>query len=371
MTEISTPHGGIPLPAFLPDATRGVVKTIDAADLAECGVDAVMVNTLHLSSSPGASRIAALGGMHRFMGWPGPLASDSGGFQAFSLVAGSRKLGTISKDGFQYRFDKAQEKKILTPEKCIRKQFELGADLLFCLDHCTHPDADHRVQRDSVENTVAWARRCKAEFDKRLEQFVKTRQTVRAGGNSARPLLFAVVQGGSDPELRDTCMEQLLDIGFDGYGYGGWPIDDAGKLVDMVGRVAERIPPEFPKHALGIGKPESIVRAWAMGYDLFDCVLPTRDARQKRLYVFNPGWEGRCAKGDDLYDYLYLQDDRHGSNGAPLDDSCDCLTCRRYSRAYVHHLFAVNEPLALRLATIHNLRFYMRLMAHLRTLPRI
>ena len=184
MTEILTPHGLLALPAFLPDATRGVVRTVDAADLTQCGVNAVMVNALHVSSSPGASRIAALGGMHRFMGWSGPLASDSGGFQAFSLVAGSRKLGTIAKDGFQYRFDKAQEKKILTPEKCIRKQFQLGADLLFCLDHCTHPDADHRVQRDSVENTVAWARRCKAEFDKRIDL---------ARGNSSRPLLFAVV----------------------------------------------------------------------------------------------------------------------------------------------------------------------------------
>jgi len=360
-TALPTPHGEIRLPAFLPDATQGVVKTVDAEDLVQCGVEAVMVNTLHLSTSPGTSRVAALGGVHRFMGWPGPIASDSGGFQVFSLIARNSKLGTISKDGFLYRFDKTQEKKILTPEKCIRKQFDLGADLLFCLDHCTHPDEDLSVQRQSVEHTVAWARRCKAEFEKRL---------AKVDANSLRPRLFAVVQGGADPELRRICIEQLLEIGFDGFGYGGWPIDDTGALVEMVASVAEQIPSSFPKHALGIGKPDNIVRAWASGYDLFDCVLPTRDARHKRLYVFKPGWENRCAKADDLYDHLYLQDAKHGGVDAPLEEGCDCLTCRRYSRAYLHHLFAANEPLASRLATLHNLRFYMRLMAHLRTLSR-
>jgi len=360
-TALSTPHGEISLPAFLPDATQGVVKTVDAADLVQCGVDAVMVNTLHLSASPGTSRVAALGGVHRYMGWSGPIASDSGGFQAYSLVARGRKLGTISNDGFLYRFDKAQEKKILTPEKCIRKQFEIGADLMFCLDHCTHPDEDCGIQRDSVEHTVAWARRCKVEFEKRRET---------SAGNSGKPLLFAVVQGGSDRELRRICIEQLLEIGFDGYGYGGWPIDDAGALVEMVAYVAEQIPASFPKHGLGIGKPENIVRAWACGYDLFDCVLPTRDARHKRMYVFNPGWEDRCTKADDFYDHLYMQDDKHGGSDTPLEDGCDCLTCRRYSRAYLHHLFAANEPLASRLATIHNLRFYVRLMTHLGTIPR-
>lgn len=361
MNSLHTPHGALPLPAFMPDATQGVVKTVDSVDLNQCGVEMIMTNMLHLSSSPGTSRVAALGGLHRFMGWTGPLATDSGGFQAFSLVAGNRKLGRISKDGFQYRFDKSQDKKILTPEKCIRKQFELGADLFFCLDHCTHPDADSAVQRESVENTIAWARRCKVEFEQRL---------ARQSHESGKPLLFAVVQGGSDPALRSECIERLLEVGFDGYGYGGWPIDDTGQMVDMVGRVAAGIPPEFPKHGLGIGKPENIVKAWLLGYDLFDCVLPTRDARHKRLYVFTPGWEQRCLTSDDFYDFLYLQDGRHGNADVPLEDACDCLACSRYSRAYLHHLFAANEPLAGRLATIHNLRFYMRLIAHLRTLTR-
>jgi queuine tRNA-ribosyltransferase len=367
---MDTPHGVIPFPAFLPDGTQGVVKTVDAVDVAGCGIRVLMVNALHLSSSPGTSRVAALGGIHRFMGWSGPIAADSGGFQAFSLVTSDKKLGSISRDGFLYRLDKSHEKKILTPEKCVRKQFEIGADILFCLDHCTHPDADASVQRDSVENTVNWARRCKAEFEKRLELLSVAKTKKDGVSPNTRPRLFAVVQGGSDPDLRRECIERLLEIGFDGYGYGGWPIDDQGRLVDMVGLVGQTVPAEFPKHALGVGKPEGIIQAWKMGYSMFDCVLPTRDARRKRLYEFIPGWEERCLEGAGLYDYLYLQDERHGNVDAPLDSSCDCATCKRYSRAYIHHLFASNEPLAARLATIHNLRFYARLMERMALLER-
>lgn len=353
MNTVSTAHGDLILPAFLPDGTRAVVRTIDSADLESCGIQALMVNVLHLSSRPGTSVVADFGGVHRFMGWNRPAASDSGGFQAFSLVAGPRKLGSISANGFTYRLDKGQDKKILTPEKCIQKQFQLGTDIMFCLDHCTHPDADAEAQRESVEHTVAWSRRCKAEFEKRAEAF---------GDKGKRPLLFAVVQGGSDPELRRECAERLLSIGFDGYGYGGWPIGDDGLLVDMVGRVSELVPDKYPKHALGIGKPENVASAFECGYRMFDCALPTRDARHKRLFVFQPGFEKTRKAGTDFYRCVYLQDRKHARDAGPLDETCDCPCCSRYSCGYLHHLFEIDDPVALRLATLHNLKFYSRLM---------
>ncbi len=358
MKTLSTSHGDMGLPAFLPDATRAVVKTLDAADLAACGVDGLMVNTLHLSSHPGTTVIAALGGIHDFMRWPRPIASDSGGYQVFSLIRESVNLGSVSRDGFTYRSAKGQKKQTLTPERAIRKQFQIGADILFCLDYCTHPGENPAIQRASVEHTVEWARRCREEYD---------RQASRLGDSQGRPLLFAVVQGGNDPELRRTCAERLLEIGFDGYGFGGWPIDRDGALVEMVEHVAELLPATAPKHALGIGKPENVVRCFDLGYDLFDCTLPTRDARHQRLYVFNEGWDHTSLKDGSFYHNVYLQDDKHRRDRGPVDEQCDCLCCRGYSRAYLHHLFAIRDPLGHRLATIHNLRFYARLMAHLRT----
>lgn len=352
---IHTAHGRLALPAFLPDATRGFVKTLDSAGLAACGMEALMVNALHLSTHPGVTLIAHLGGIHPFMAWQRPIASDSGGFQLFSLVSGNRKLGHISKDGFTYSLEKGKTKKRLTPEKCIRRQFQLGTDIQFCLDHCTHPDADAATQRESVDNTVAWAARCKAEFER------------RASGLEHRPLLFAVVQGGGDAELRRECTARLLEMGFDGYGYGGWPIDNDGMLLDMVAYVADLIPSAYPLHGLGIGKPENLVSAYAAGYRLFDCALPTRDARHKRLFIYRSGHPKMPLEGRAFYENLYILDDKYGRDGGPLEEGCDCPCCRTYSRAYLHHLFKMDEPAAARLATLHNLRFYSRLIGALRS----
>lgn len=193
MNVLATRSGGLALPTFVPDGTTGVVKAADGFDVSACGVRAVMVNTLHLASHPGTSALARLGGIHAFMAWPFTVMSDSGGFQVFSLIAESSKHGSVSKNGFSYRLPGSDAKKILTPEKCIRKQFEIGSDILFCLDYCTHPGADSEVQRQSVDYTVDWARRCRAEFDRELDGPF-TEET--------RPLLFAVVQGGADLALR-------------------------------------------------------------------------------------------------------------------------------------------------------------------------
>ena len=350
--RIETAHGGLRLPAFLPDATRGFVRSVDAEDAANAGTQGLMVNALHLSSSPGASVVADAGGIHRFTGWGGPIASDSGGFQVYSLLHGPARLASVTRRGFSYRFDPGQRSRTLTPERCARIQARLGADIAFCLDHCTHPDAPPEEQRASVDNTVEWAARFKAEMARIFEA---------AAGERPAPLLFAVVQGGGSRGLRAECVDRLLPLGFDGYGYGGWPTDDAGELVDMVGLVAELAPEGAPLHALGIGKPESLAAAYRLGYDLFDCVLPTRDARHKRLYAFRQGRDGAALDGKDFYEKVYIGDRRHVRDESPIEEGCDCACCRRYSRAFLHHLFRVGDPLALRLASIHNLRFYARL----------
>ena len=354
-STLATHHGTLQLPAFLPDATKAVVRTLDADDLRQCGVQGLVVNTFHLSNHPGADVVSSVGGLHSFMNWSGPILADSGGFQVFSLSEHSRKRVSVTRKGFHYRLQRGDDAKTLTPQSSIRKQFRMGADILVCLDHCTHPDAPQNEQRTSVENTVQWARAGREEYGR------------ISGRTGKKPHLFAVIQGGNDPTLRKECAEKLLETGFDGYGFGGWPVTDDGRLVDMVALVAELIPPGYPKWALGIGKPEHLVRCAESGYGLFDCTLPTRDARHGRLYVWREAPENASLKGKDFYEYIYPRDRKHVRAAGPVDSHCDCLCCAGYSRAYLHHLFRVKDTLAFRLATIHNLRFYSRLMQLIRT----
>jgi queuine tRNA-ribosyltransferase len=246
-----------------------------------------------------------------------------------------------------------------TPERCIQVQFQLGADVMMCLDDCTNAADPLPEQERSVERTVRWARRCKAEFEK-----------LCAGRRErgARPLLFAVVQGGASEELRRRCAAELAAIGFDGFGFGGWPIDAAGNLLaDLLALVAESVPKDRPLHALGVGRPDHVVRAAALGYTLFDCALPTRDARHHRLYAFLPDKAcGPLAPGEPFYETIYLLDQKHAADFGPIDPSCDAPCCTRYSRCYLRHLFKVGDVSAERLATIHNVRFYVRLLELLR-----
>lgn len=357
MKLLQTRRGPLRLPSFLPDATRAVVKGLDSRDIAECGIEALMVNSLHLATRPGISTVQALGGIHRFMTWDGIAASDSGGFQAWSMAATGAGLGSVTDKGFVYRHDKGGKKHLLTPEKCIKRQLDLGADILFCLDQCTHPDEPAGVQEASVARTLAWARRCRAEF------VARTGAEPGSGNGGDRPLLFAVVQGGNDPALRRTCAEELAAMGFDGFGFGGWPVDKAGALVDMVAHVAAVLPAEAPKHALGIGRPDNLVAAWRAGYHIFDCALPTRDARHRRLIV-GSGLSSSTLSNNDFYDLLYMEDERHSRDASPLDADDP----EGPSRAYLHHLFKIKDSAAERLATRQNLGFYARLMRRLREL---
>ncbi len=352
-TSISLESGVLPLPAFIPDGTRAVVRTIDSIDLEQVGIQALMVNLLHLSSSPGINSISSLGGIHKYMGWPHPVMCDSGGFQVYSLLRENPSLGSISSGGFTYKSTIDGRKETLSPEKSVEKQFRLGADIVFCLDVCTHPDDDAETQRRSVELTVSWAKRCKEEWQRQ--------QRIRK--SKIAPRLYGIVQGGNDPLLRKECADRLQEIGFDGYGYGGWPIGSDGELVDAVGQFCEITPAELPRHALGIGSPQNTLVAAAYGFDTFDCVMPTRDARHKRLYVYKPdALETLSFESRNFIDYLHIHDERYIRDKSPVDPSCDCICCQRYSRAYLHHLFQLNDATAHRLATIHNLRVYTRLM---------
>lgn len=356
MRSLTVPSGEIHLPTFLPDATRAVVRAVGSEDVVACGIDIVMVNLFHLMSKPGARTIARLGGIHSFMNWKHPVAIDSGGFQVFSLLEKSPDLGSVNRKGFIYRLEKGGKKLLLTPEKCVQNQIRMGGDILFCLDYCTRPESHASLQRSSVDLTIQWARQCRNQFD----QLVQIKDS-----EQKRPLLFAVVQGGEDASLRRECAERLIEIGFDGYGYGGYPILQDGTLSDSVQMVAELVPADKPRFALGIGKPENIVRAFRCGYDLFDCVLPTRDARHLRLCVWNDDPNKPLNADEGFYHYLYMQDSEILTDSTPVDARCDCLCCRGYSRAYLHHLFRIGDALALRLATIHNLRFYAKLIERL------
>lgn len=370
---LDLPHGVLSLPAFLPDATLGVVRAVDSADLEAVGIAALVMNTFHLMQQPGTSTIQALGGLHTLSGWRGPLLTDSGGFQAYSLIREQPKLGSLTDNGIVVWPEGMSRKLQLTPEKCIQLQMSYGADIVMCLDDCTHVDDPPAVQALSVQRTIAWAQRCRTEFDKLLAQ-----RKARA----SRPLLFAVVQGGGDPALRTRCAEALLAIGFDGYGYGGWPLDAEGNLVhEMLDLTRRLIPAHFPLHGLGIGHPVNIAAAAALGYQTFDSALPTRDARRGRLYTVTgsplPRAAGRdaggvaarpspFAAGPGWFRFLYITDDKYIKDARPVEEGCDCLTCRRYSRGYLRHLYRANEAAFQRLATIHNLRFMARLMEALR-----
>jgi len=353
--NLSTFHGTARFPVFLPDGTRGVVRALDANDLEAVGIQALVMNVFHLMQRPGSSTIQSLGGLHQMSGWGGPIVTDSGGFQAYSLIRENPKFGNLTSKGINFRREGGNRKYQLTPEKSVQLQISYGADVVICLDDCTHVDDDLETQRQAVDRTIAWARRGRAEFDRLADE-----KGLQAEN---QPKLFAVVQGGGEFDLRKRCAEALLEFGFDGYGYGGWPLDaDGNLLTDLVGYTRELIPPEYPMHALGIGHPLNFVACTHMGYQLFDSALPTRDARRGRLYTFT---SASGLKGD-WFDTLYIADEVHIRASDPISAFCDCPTCTKYSRGYLHHLFKLNDHLYHRLATLHNLRFIRQLEDRLR-----
>ena len=354
--KLITPHGEIALPAFFPDATYGTVRATGMAAVESTGTPGMVMNTYHLYNRPGARLIKSLGGLHRFTGWDKAILTDSGGFQLFSLIRENPAYGEIRRNEIVFRPERGSEKMTFTPEKCVQSQLQFGSDIMMALDVCTHPDDPMDVQRQSVDATIRWGARCREEYDRQTRRMDK------------KPLLFGIVQGGADAELRMKCGQELEQIGFDGYGFGGWPLDGDGNMrYDILKAAADAMPDTKVKYAMGLGRPEEIVKLVDMGYTLFDCVIPTREARHQRLYAFKPGMDNaQGVHADSFYNFVYILDDKHCRDDRPVDESCDCEMCRRYPRAYLHHLFKVGDSQAYELATTHNLRFYARLMEFLR-----
>jgi queuine tRNA-ribosyltransferase len=335
--------GQLPTPLFFPDATRAVVRSVDSQDILNTKTPGILVNTLHLYLELGKKVLKKFNGIGPFMNWPGALISDSGGFQVMSLAKSGS--GKITDEGVSFHLNK-KKKVMLTPESSIDFQLKLKTDLLVVLDDFTPPDASRKQAEETVRRTVDWAIRCKAEFDK------------QCAGIKAKPYLVGVVQGGFFPDLRKECALRLSEIGFDGYGYGGWPMKSDGSFdYESAQIIADNTPKDSWLYGLGIGKPNEIVALAKMGYQIFDCVLPTRDARHGRLYV--------SADNDKGYSYYTPDKEKYYADDSAVDPDCDCLLCKNYSRAYLRHLYKIQELTAVRLATIHNLRFYSRICERL------
>jgi queuine tRNA-ribosyltransferase len=355
MESITIKNKTLQLPTFFPDATRGVIRSIDSQDLESVKVEGLIVNTYHLMSKPGATVLKEIGGIKPFMDWNGWIISDSGGFQLLSMIYQNPEFGKINDDGvIFYKDSKGGKKKYqFTPEKSIQIQFAIGADIMICLDDCPPLKATEEDEIKSVERTIKWAKRCKEEFNLQLKN--------KKISENDRPKLFAVIQGGNSRELREKCAIGLREIGFDGFGFGGWPLDQQGNYnYEILKFTADLMPNGLPKYGLGIGNPQAIFECYKMGYNIFDCVLPTRDARHQRLYLLNTKGEG------ENYSYLHIAKEQYVRDPNPIDKECDCHTCQHYSRAYLNHLFAIEDTAAYRLATIHNLRTYTRLIEQIR-----
>ena len=329
---LSTAHGDVETPAFMPVGTAATVKAMRPEDVAQAGFAMILANTYHLMLRPGAERVAALGGLHRFMNWPGPILTDSGGFQVLSLA----KLRKISEDGvvFQSHLDGSRHQ--LTPERAIEIQRLLDADITMALDECTPFPATENEARQSMERSMRWAERCKRTF----------RDTPGYG-------LFGINQGGVHDALRLASAQALTGIGFDGYAIGGLAVGEGQEaMLAVLDTTVPALPDDRPHYLMGVGKPGDLLGAVMRGIDLFDCVLPTRS--------------GRTAQAFTRFGTVNLRNVRHQDDQRPLEEGCDCPACRFYSRAYLHHLARAGEILASMLLTHHNLRYYARLMEHMR-----
>ena len=341
--SIKTNHGIVHFPAFFPDATCGFVKSVSSADLRNAKVDGVVVNIYHLLKNNLIEMIAGKGGIHKHMNFNKPVISDSGGFQVMSLIHRNPELGRIEDDKITFMLDK--KRIVLTPEICIQLQLKIKSDIVMCLDDCTEASVSQQEQKSSVDRTIIWAKRCKHEFE-RLTKSTKN-----------KPLIFAIVQGGEYKKLRKYCAQELLKIGFDGYSFGGWPVRKGKLLNGTLRYVSSLIPEGKPRYAMGIGKPQDIIDAAKMGYNMFDCVIPTRDARHKRLFI---------CKGKSQNSINKISSINIRKKYFNMKPNCDCHFCRNYSVKDLHAFFRNDRKKAERLATIHNLRLYSRMMEVLR-----
>ncbi|MGC2331791.1 MAG: tRNA guanosine(34) transglycosylase Tgt [Candidatus Acidiferrales bacterium] len=333
--RLTTPHGVIETPAFMPVGTAATVKGQTQEDLEELGVQILLSNTYHLYLRPGHELIRQMGGLHKFMSWPHPILTDSGGFQVFSLS----DLRKVTDGGVTFRSHLDGSEHFLSPEKSIEIQMALGSDIVMVLDECIEAPAPEPRARETAARTLAWARRSRDHF--------------ASHGDPARQALFGIVQGGTHAALRRENADALVDLDFPGYAIGGLAVGEAHALTcEMTEAAASRLPADRPRYLMGVGKPEQILDYVGLGIDMMDCVLPTRSARHGCLYT---------SRGRVL-----IRNARYANDPQPIDENCRCSVCRRYSRSYLRHLYSTGEFLALILNTHHNLYFYLDMMRQIR-----
>jgi len=326
-----TPHGPIPTPAFVPVGSQATVKTLSPRELKELGVVILQANTYHLYLRPGAEVIAEMGGLHHFMAWDGPILTDSGGFQVFSL----EHLRSLTDEGVTFRSHIDGSTHLFTPERVIEIQERLGGDIIMPLDVCTPYPSDHAHNAEALRRTHLWAERCRR---------AQTRKD---------QALFGIVQGSTFPDLRRESVEFLTALDFPGYAIGGLSVGEPkGVMQEMLELITPLLPGDKPRHLLGVGSPEDLFQCAAVGMDSFDCVLPTRVARNGAFFTR----QGR----------LNIRNSRFARDPGPIEPGCECYTCRNFSRAYLRHLVISEEILGLRLATLHNLHFFLRLVEEIR-----
>ncbi len=329
--KIITAHGEFETPAFIPVGSQATIKSLTSDDLIEIGVEIISNNSYHLYLRPGHRTIEQLGGLHRFMNWNRPILTDSGGYQLFSLG----QLREISTDGVTFQSHIDGSKHFISPEMAIDIQRSLGADIIMSFDECVPYPASYEYTLRSTTLTTEWARNCK--------------EAHRGNGQA----LFGIVQGGMFEELRDKSATELREIGFDGYAIGGLSVGESQEVMyRMVNHTVPLLPREHPRYLMGVGKPEDLIHAVKGGIDLFDCVIPTRNARNGMLFT---------SSGK-----LVIKNARHVADERPIEEGCDCYTCRHHSRAYLRHLYMAREILAFRLNSIHNLHYYIHLIKKLR-----
>jgi len=328
---LATPHGTVQTPVFMPVGTNATTKMVAPDRLEETGSTMILANAYHLALRPGVEVVRHFGGLHRFMGWRGPILTDSGGFQVLSLA----KLRRVDDEGVEFQSHIDGSTVYLTPERAVEIQNGLGADVIMCFDECVAYPVEHYAARQAMERTVAWARRCKAAHAARKQ------------------VLFGIVQGSVFHDLRAECAERLVEMDFPGYAVGGLSVGEGQDLMNEVLDVTvPHLPADRPRYLMGVGTPEDILEAVERGIDMFDCVMPTRNARG--ACAFTP--RGKVRLRNRQY---RLADD-------PIDEACDCYTCRNFTRGYLRHLFIAKEALAGILTSIHNIRFYQRLMEGIR-----
>ncbi len=361
---IHTAHGDIKTPAFLPIGTKGAVKAITTEELKFWGADIILANTYHLWQRPGDALIYKAGGLHEFMNWKGPIFTDSGGFQVFSLA----KMRKVLEVGVLFQFNLDGREAVLSPEKSVQIQANLGSDIALILDDFPGFPFEYERSKKSITLTKRWA-----------ERAVKEHEDILKNGDPINPgqKLWGIVQGASFEDLRKKSARDMVKLGFEGFAIGGVAVGEPQKeMLKAVSYAISYLPENSPKHLLGVGTPSDIIQSVAKGYDTFDCVIPTREARHGRLYINHKqqitknkqisNSKSQTKNPKEGYSTIDIRLEKFKEDFTPVDKACNCYLCLNHNKAYLRHLFATGEPLAIRLATMHNLRFYLDLMEKIR-----